>query len=210
MHRFQVRRATVEDLPQLRSLWQMEDLPVETLEKRFTEFQVALNEQGEVVGALGLQIAEGQGRLHSEAIGWFDVADEMRAQIWPRLETLARNQGLTRLWTDSEAPFWKSLGFKKAAEPTSALLPQTFAESHSQWLHLPLRSSEAGADDIEKQIAVLRAVSQAETQQLMDKARVLKWVAMILFTAIFGAFAVWVVYYARLRSRLKNRGRKEW
>ncbi|MCX6904373.1 MAG: hypothetical protein NTW03_13020, partial [Verrucomicrobia bacterium] len=104
MTRFQVRRATVEDLPQLRPLWQAADLPVEGLEKRFTEFQVAQTDQGEIVAAIGLQISEGQGRLHSEAIGWFDSADQLRAQIWPRLQSVARNQGLSRLWTSFDAP----------------------------------------------------------------------------------------------------------
>jgi N-acetylglutamate synthase-like GNAT family acetyltransferase len=202
--RFQVRRATVDDLPQLRSLWQMENLPVEVLEKRFTEFQVAQNDQGEIVATLGLQMADGEGRLHGEAIGWLDLADELRAHLWPRIETVARNQGLARVWTDLEAPFWKGVGFKKAGPETLARLPALFAQRQSTWLHLPLHAAEQRGDEIEKQLAVLKAMSQAETEQVLERARVLKWIAVGLITAVFAAFAVWVVYFARLRSRLRK------
>jgi N-acetylglutamate synthase-like GNAT family acetyltransferase len=209
MNRFQVRRATVEDLPQLRSLWEMEALPVAALEKRFTEFQVAQDEQGQIVAALGLQTAQGQGLLHAECILRFDLAEELRAQLWPRLETLARNQGLTRLWTTLEAPFWKGVGFKKTNPQMLQALPALFAEAAGPWLQLPLRAPESG-HEIEKQLAVLRTLSQAENQQLMDRARLLKWIAMGVFTAVFAGFAVWVIYYARLRSRLRRQRNKDW
>ncbi len=193
MKRFQLRRATVEDLPQLRPLWEMENLRVEALEKRFTEFQVACSEQGELAAAIGLQISDQQGCLHSEAFGWPDEADEIRAQLWPRLETLARNQRLGRLWTALAAPFGKGVGFKNAGEEIVAQLPAAFVEEEARWLYLPLRSAEGGANDIEKQFAVLRAMSQAENERLLDRARLMKWIAMGLMLVVFAAFAVWVV-----------------
>ncbi len=213
MPRFQVRRATVEDLPVLRSLWQTENLPVEVLEKRVTEFHVAQSEQGEVVASLGLQTAEGQGLLHAEAIGWPDLADELRAQLWPRVETMARSPTLSRLWTTLEAPFWKSIGFKKAGDQTLALLPPVFAADQTDWLHLPLRSSRADSEEIDKHVAALRTISQAETERLMARARVLKWIAIGLITVVFAAFAAWVVYfvtyYFRRRSRVTRPGPRE-
>jgi N-acetylglutamate synthase-like GNAT family acetyltransferase len=205
MNRFQVRRATVEDLPQLRTLWQMENLPSDSLEKRFTEFQVAQNDQGEIVAAIGLQMSEGQGRLHSEAIGWADLAEDLRAQLWPRLEAVARNQGLGRLWTALDAPFWKGIGFKKVQAEMLELLPAAFAEEGASWLALPLRAAGASPEDLEKQFAVLKAMSAAENEQLMERARLLKWIAMGLMATVFGAFAVGVVYYAWTRARLKKR-----
>ena len=209
MNRFQVRRATVEDLPQLRPLWEVENLRVEDLEKRFTEFQVACTDQGEMVAAIGLQISAQQGCLHSEAIGWPDVADEIRSQLWPRLQALARNQRLGRLWTALAAPFWKSVGFKKAAEEGLAQLPAPFAEEAATWLFLPLRAGEGGTAEIEKQFAVLRAMSQAENERLLDRAKLMKWIAMGLMLVVFGTFAVWVVYWAQLRRRLKKRQTRE-
>ena len=55
-----VRRATLDDLPQLIELWQMEKLPVEVLDKRFTEFQVVADASGRIVGAVGMQLSDKQ------------------------------------------------------------------------------------------------------------------------------------------------------
>ena len=44
-----VRRATLDDLPALKPLWESMRFSVEDLEKRLTEFQVAENAQGEIV-----------------------------------------------------------------------------------------------------------------------------------------------------------------
>ncbi len=210
MPRFQVRRATVEDVPQLRSLWEMGDLQVEELEKRFTEFQVAHNEQGEIVATLGLQMTEDQGRLYGEVIAWFDFAEELRTQLWTRLEVVARNQGLSRLWTDLEDPFWKGVGFKKASTEMLGLRPSAFGEGQGESLYFPLRAAGGAGEEVEKQLAVLKAISHAETQRLMDRARVMKWVAMGLITAVFAAFAVWVVYYALLRKRVQRKRSRDW
>jgi hypothetical protein len=65
---YRARRATVEDLPQLISLWQLEQLPAASLEKRFKEFQVVSDAAGQVVGTIGLQVNGGQGVLHGESV----------------------------------------------------------------------------------------------------------------------------------------------
>ena len=192
MNRFQVRRATVEDLPQLRTLWQMENLPDAELEKRFTEFQVALDERG-------------QGKIHGEAIGRFDLADELRAAFWPRLEMVARNQGLSRVWTTQEAIFWRGLGFKKATAQNLAELPAGFAEENAAWFTLPLRSSEAAASEVEKQLAALKLMSQAENERLLERAKVMKWIAMGVVALVFGLFAIWVVSFVRVRTLRRKR-----
>ena len=61
----QVRRASIDDLPQLNSLWQQERLPSASLEKRFKEFQV-VEASSEILGAIGLEVLGTEGRLHSE------------------------------------------------------------------------------------------------------------------------------------------------
>src|SRR5207248_483320 len=69
-----VRRATVEDLETLRPLWTSMHLPVAELEPRLTEFQVVENAEGEVMGGIGFEITERQGRLHSEGFTDFAIA----------------------------------------------------------------------------------------------------------------------------------------
>ena len=74
---YRVRRATLDDITQLTALWQTMRFPVEELGKRITEFQVAENAEGKLLGAVGLQIAERQGltfemegrRQHGDLMG---------------------------------------------------------------------------------------------------------------------------------------------
>src|SRR5262245_24687114 len=102
-----VRRATLDDLDALRPIWETMRLPVEDLEKRLTEFQVAEAEDGRIVGTVGLQTVARHARIHGEAFADFAAADAVRPQFWERIQTLAINHGIVRLWTREEAPFWK-------------------------------------------------------------------------------------------------------
>src|SRR5688572_8993095 len=110
----QVRRATIDDLPKLAPLWREENLDVDDLEKRFKEFQVAEGLSGEVIAALGLQVAGQEGRLHSEVFARPEEADLAREKLWERAQIIANNHGLVRVWTQLTAPFWHTNGFAPA------------------------------------------------------------------------------------------------
>src|SRR5947207_1815499 len=111
MNVYQVRRATVDDLPQLIVLRKAAHLPATDLEKRFTEFQVVENAEGKLAAAIGLQISQQQGLLHSEMVLDFSLADKLRPRLWERVEKVAANHGLFRVWTQETAPYWKQTGF---------------------------------------------------------------------------------------------------
>src|SRR5689334_7905888 len=111
----QVRRATIEDLPKLVALWQAEGLPVQTMEKRFKEFQVIAGTDDAILGVVGLEIAGLEGRLHSEAFAHPEQADDLRALFWERFQVLAQNHGLVRVWTQFATPFWTHSGFQVAS-----------------------------------------------------------------------------------------------
>src|SRR5947207_14554276 len=95
----QVRRATVDDIPKLNTLWRQENLPCQDLEGRFKEFQVIENGSGGIAGAVGLQVSGQEGRLHSEVFEDFGQADTLRRSLWERVRTVAQNHGLVRVWT---------------------------------------------------------------------------------------------------------------
>src|SRR5687768_5666141 len=111
----QVRRATIEDLPQLVELWQAEQLSVADCEQCFKEFQV-VEEGGKVTGALALQISGGEGLLHSEAFAHPEQADALREKLWERARMIACNHGLFRVWTQLTVPYWKSTFQESSAE----------------------------------------------------------------------------------------------
>ena len=98
-------------------------LSPDDLEKRLTEFQVVENSDGEVVGAIGFQIIRSAALLHSEGYSDFSVADAARNLFWERIQTLASNHGIFRLWTQERSPFWKSFGFQPPNAEVLARLP---------------------------------------------------------------------------------------
>src|SRR5271154_6055601 len=118
-----IRRATVDDRDALKSLWASMRLTADELEKRLTEFQVVENSGGEVVGAIGIQISKQHALLHSEGYSDFGVADTARNLFWTRIQTLAANHGVFRIWTQERSPFWKSFGFQPPSVETLARLP---------------------------------------------------------------------------------------
>ncbi len=83
---YRVRRATLDDIEPLTKLWQSMHFPVDELAKRITDFQVVETSENELVGAVGVQMLERQGRVHSEAFTDFGVADHLRPQLWDRLQ----------------------------------------------------------------------------------------------------------------------------
>ena len=74
---YNLRRATVDDLPGLKVLWERARLQVLDLEKRLTDFQLVVSDAGDLIGAIGLHIEGKQGQVHSEAF----AQPELDAQL---------------------------------------------------------------------------------------------------------------------------------
>jgi N-acetylglutamate synthase-like GNAT family acetyltransferase len=193
----QIRRAIVDDLPQLKKLWRIARFSVEDLEKRFTEFQVAQNDRGEVVAALGLQLAGADGKIHSETFSDFALSDTLRPLLWERLQVLARNHGLFRVWTEEEAPFWKKdAGFSTPPGATLGGLPEAFGPAHERWLALRLRDEASDPNLLEAQFAIFRDAERAKREKILQRAELLKMagtgISVLLFLFAI-AVLVWVM-----------------
>ena len=150
---YRVRRATLDDIGALKALWQTMRFSAGDLEKRLTEFQVVEGPENKVVGALGFQMAERQGQIHSETFADFAIADAMRPLLWTRVRSLATNHGIFRLWTRECAPFWTQTGFQPANDKTIQRLPAAWNDSSATWLTLPLKDEDAIAS-LEKEFAM--------------------------------------------------------
>ncbi len=196
MNPFQVRRATLEDLPQLLPLWRTERLPAAALEKRFTEFQVVLAGD-ELIGAVGLHISVQQGKLHSEAFARPELAEAARPLLWERVQTLAHSHGLMRLWTRLAAPFWRAAGFAAVEAPAS--LPAEFAEDNARWALLALREDSAMPQTLDKQFEMFRAISREETERTFERAKKIKFIALLLLVVLAGLIAIWAIFLFRLK-----------
>jgi len=176
----QVRRATIEDIPQLVSLWQQENLPATDLEKRFKEFQVVQGPGGEILGTIGLQISGNQGRLHSEALLHPEQSDALRQKLWERIALVTQNFGLVRVWIQSGAPFWGTIGFVSATGEAMSKLPPEFAGASGNWSTLQLKEDVGTVTSIDKEFAMFREAERERTEKMFRQARVLKMVAGVV------------------------------
>ncbi|MCU0770361.1 MAG: hypothetical protein MUE94_01140 [Verrucomicrobia bacterium] len=188
---YTVRRAVVDDRDALVALWQSMHLPADGLEKRLTEFQVALDGADQIQGAIGIRLAGKQGLIHSEAYADFALADTLRSTLWDRLQSVAANHGLVRLWTSENAPFWTRAGLTSPDTATLQKLPPEWAGEGGRWLTLKLREDVEEVINLDREFAVFMQAEKERSRQMMDQAKLLKFVATLLALALFlGVIAI--------------------
>jgi hypothetical protein len=196
-----VRRATIDDLSKLTPLWRAEGLAAHDLEKRFKEFQLIEGPGGEVLGTIGLQISGQEGRLHSESFAHPEQGDALRQQLWERVQMIANNHGIIRLWTQLGSPFWHHVGFTGASGDLMVRLPAVFAGDHRPWLFYQLRSETAQAISLDKEFAMFREAEKERTEKIFRQARVLKVIAAVLVLAVAVLGLVWAFSFFRFQRR---------
>lgn len=198
------RRATYDDLPQLIALWKLEKLDADDLEKRFTEFQV-VEDEGKVIGAIGLQMWTHQGVLHSESIGRAELGDTLRQMLWERVQVVARNHNIDRVWTLLPAQYWQSAGFGRPTEQQLEKFPDGFGDRTLKWQLLMLRGEQGSADVIEKQFAMLRALQAQEKEQFQTRVATFKKVAIGVTAVVAVLVIAWAIVVFRYGPRFMNR-----
>jgi len=197
---YRVRRATLDDIGALRALWESMRYPTGDLERRLTEFQVVEGPGGEVVGALGFQIVERQARIHSEAFTDFAIADSMRPVFLKRIQSLAMNHGVVRLWTQEHAPFWTRHGFQSAGATALEKLPSLWDRSAVDWLVFQIRDEEAIAS-ADKEFAMFMASEKQRTAQALAQAKRLKAIVTVIALILTAAVLIAAGYiYLKRRS----------
>ena len=179
--------------------------PVEELARRITEFQVAESAEGALLGGIGLQIVERQGRIHSEGFTDFALADHFRPLLWERLQNLAANQGLLRIWTQETAPFWNHCGLARATAEERELLPSVWRDLPPGWLTLKLRDDVEEIIKVDKEFALFMASERARTERVLRQSRVVKIVAALIALAIFLPVLVWVCVLVLKHPQLLHR-----
>ncbi|MBI3878689.1 MAG: hypothetical protein HY301_01310 [Verrucomicrobia bacterium] len=187
----QARRATVDDLPALRTLWQSAGLPVADLEKRVTDFQL-VEQDGRLLGLLALQISALNGRLHGEFLRDGNP-DEWRALLWARVQAVARNHGLVRLWTMERAPFWTQQGFAAADANTLKKLPPALGVADIEWLTLKLKDETAAPVSLDDEFKLFKDTARVESERIMQQAKVLKVVAVIVCVVVLILVVWWLL-----------------
>jgi len=165
-----IRRATTDDLQNLKMLWDSMRLPANEFEKRLTDFQIVESVEQGFLGAIGIQMAGRNGRLYGEAYTDFSVADAARELFWDRARTIAAHNGVFRLWTQENSPFWVRWGFHAATPEITARLPQDWNETSSPWLTIQLKDEEAIAS-VEQRLDAFKLTEKQRTAGTLAQAR---------------------------------------
>ncbi len=201
-----VRRATIEDLGMLRPMWDSMHLPVAELEPRLTEFQVVEDSDGKIVGGIGLQVGGNQGRLHNEGFTDFGLADAARELLWKRIQTLATNHGILRVWMQEIAPFWLRLGFKPPQPEELKKLPSNWNTEDARWFTLQLKNEEA-IHAVEKELTMFMTAQKRDSLRTLEQMRTAKTLATIL-AVILALFAFGAAFFLLMkRPELLHPGR---
>lgn len=196
-----IRRATLEDVPFLRPLWNDAQLPVNELEKRFTEFQLVEDEDGELLGAIGLTMVQRQGHIHSEAFIHPEAEDMVRPLLWERLGVLARNHGLVRFWCMEEAPFWRYYaGFKEANPAELENMPAGFGDSTKHWLTLQLMDESHPLLNMEQHLELFRQEQLKNMEKMRSRANFLRILASVIAFLLFFMIVIGGVLLLRKRN----------
>ncbi len=192
-----IRRATTDDFQSLRSLWNSMRLPAGELEKRLTEFQVIEAGDGQIVGAIGVQIIGRHALLHSEGYTDFSMADAARQLFWERIQTITAHHGVFRLWTQENSPFWIRWGFQPATIELLERLPADWKCSGGKWLTFQLKNEEAIAA-LDKELEAFRESEKKRTTETLNQARTMTTTITVI-TFILGIILVGVAFYLFLR-----------
>jgi N-acetylglutamate synthase-like GNAT family acetyltransferase len=206
MSKFQARRATVDDLPRLKQLWALMRLPEAELERHLTDFQVIVDEAGMIAGCAAFQMNQRHARIHSEAFEDFGLADQARPALWSRLQTLATNHGLVRLWTRETSPFWSRNGFQAAPEDALEKMPVDWDRAGAGWLTIKLKDEEA-MTSLDKEFALFVESERRERDQLLGQTKIFKTLTigaiLLIVLALIGA-TIWVFFKQRAGSGMPH------
>lgn len=190
---YQIRRATVDDLPALLELWERMDFTAAGLDQRLTEFQVATDGAEQLLGAVAFETAGQQGRIHHEAFDDFALADTLRSLLWGRIQMLAQNHGVFRIWTQEDAPFWKQAGLEPAPRPVLQKLPAKWTNAQGGWLTLQLKE-EAAIQALSSDQEFAAAI-QAERERIAGRVQRFKMVAFgfaVLIAVLVGVLLLYL------------------
>jgi N-acetylglutamate synthase-like GNAT family acetyltransferase len=192
--KLRIRRATLDDLATLRTIWLSMRLPADELEKRLKDFQVVESADGIVLGAVGIQFLKPHALLFGEGFSDFSVADAARELFWERIETLAANHGVFRIWTQETSLFWTRWGFQPANAEILSRLPDEWKTSEGKWFTLELKSEAAVTAALENKFAGFLDAEKKQTARVAEKARLLKTIITVVGFTI-GILCIGIAIY---------------
>jgi len=197
------RRANLEDLPGLLSLWEKCHLPGTQLEKFLTEFQVVTSPEGQLIGAIGLQIDGDEALIHSEALESEVDDDECRLALWTRMQIVLRNQGVQRVWTLEDADYWQGV-FQPADPREAASLRAAFADPTASWMMIRLLDDARVHKLVSEQVLLRGGSLDGDREAFAETIRRARIFAYSIATVVILLLVTFAVYLLVHREALQR------
>jgi len=137
--------------------------------------------------------------VHSEAFANPGEAAEIRPLLWPRILTVAKNNGLVRLWALPTTSFYREQGMTDIDDALRAKLPEGFGSPLADWVSLKLKEENPGAGSIEKEFEIFAMTQRAESEKVMDQAKAFKLIAYSLLILVLGALGLLAFIIGKLK-----------
>lgn len=189
----QARRATLDDLPGLRKLWEHSGVADRSLEQRLTEFQVVEDMSGTIVACSRIQIESRQGKVDHCLCHNPEFRDSTQLLLWQRIQSLAQNHGLVRLRSQDSDKFWINHGFSKANDILRQKIPSEFGESMENWMTLQLRDESLDGLSLEQHLELFKNSQKQSTQKTQGRIRVVRWIAGAAALVVIIAL-IWIAW----------------
>ncbi len=202
---FTIRRATLDDLETLRGLWRESRLPEYDLDKRFTEFQVAVDPHEWILAAVGVRFAGSHGEVHSFAVRRTDQEAELREALWNRVLQLAEKQCTHRLWTRPGGASWDDRGFSPALPAILKELPAPLGTRSEGWHTLKIRDEPLKLIAADEQLEAFLELERSKTDQMIARWRVVKLLAVGFIGVLFIAAIGTLLYVLRRKPPARPR-----
>jgi hypothetical protein len=145
-----------------------------------------------VLGAIGTLFSKQHALLFGEGFSDYSVADAARQLFWQRIQALAANHGIFRVWTQEDSPFWTRWGFQPANPETLARLPEEWKSSEGKWLTFELKNEEAVTAALEQKFSGFMDAEKEQTARVAEKARMLR----IIITVVGFTIGILCIGYA--------------
>jgi hypothetical protein len=122
--------------------------------------------------------------------------------LWDRIQTVARNHGLVRVWAQFTSPYWRTIGFDYASNELLTKLPNNFGADRTPWMCVKLREDVSTVVSLDKEFALFRETQQEERAKIMRQARVMKVVAGVVATLVLLLVIAWAVMFLKVQKHM--------
>ena len=144
-------------------------LPADELEKRLDRISSRRNCGRRSCRRARRPVFRQHALLHSEGYSDFAVADAARQLFWERIQTLAANLGVFRIWTQEHSPFWKNFGFQAAERGNPRRLPDEWKMIRRRLAHAATQKRGSHHRRAGKKFAGFMDAEKKQTAQLCRK-----------------------------------------